>query len=99
MRKKAHQNHKKSSASKVITGMLFSGILGATVGWLTAPASGEELRHRLREEVMGAREKAKSAAGNVESTARELIAEVNEDVDKRIEAASRRKATAAARTS
>lgn len=99
MRKKAHQNHKKSSASKVTTGMLLGGILGATVGWLTAPASGEELRHRLRKEVMGAREKAKSAAGNVESTARELIAEVNEDVDKRIEGASRRKATAAARTS
>jgi hypothetical protein len=46
-------------------------------GRLTAPAAGAETRRRLRGEVMDARERAKTAAGNVESRARELVDEVN----------------------
>lgn len=89
MRRKAHANRRKGNAGKVITGMLLGSVVGATVGWLSAPMSGEEMRHRLRREVVGAREKAKSAVGNVESTARELIAEANENANEDTEAAHR----------
>lgn len=75
MRRKAHKYQGKSSAGKVITGMLLGSVLGATVGWLAAPGSGEETRRRLMGEIAGAREKAKSAMENVESRARELAAE------------------------
>ena len=89
MRRKAHKNHRKSSASKVITGMLLGSVLGATVGWLTAPVSGEEMRRRMRGDLMGAREKAKSAIDNVESQAREVIAEGSEIADEGMAAARR----------
>ena len=46
------------------------------MGWLTAPASGEELRRRLRGDRMSAREKIKTSEGNVESRARELTEEM-----------------------
>jgi gas vesicle protein len=78
MRRKAHKNHRRSSAGKVITGMLIGGVVGATVGWLTAPASGEEIRRRLRGDLVGARAKARSAMENVESKARELVAEARQ---------------------
>lgn len=78
IRRKAHKNREKSSIGKVITGMLVGSLFGATVGWLTAPASGEETRRRIRGDLMGVREKAKSAMENVESTARELVAEANQ---------------------
>ena len=78
MRRKAHRNHRKSSAGKVITGLLVGGVVGATVGWLTAPASGEEIRRRLKGDLVGAREKTRSAMQNVGSKARELVAEVRQ---------------------
>lgn len=78
MRKKALKNLKKSSAGKVITGMVVGSVVGATVGWLTAPASGEETRRRIKGEVMGARQKAKSAMENVESKAREFAAQAHQ---------------------
>jgi gas vesicle protein len=78
MRRKAHKNSRKNGASKVITGMILGGVLGATVGWLTAPASGEEMRRRLKGDIAGARAKAKSALENVESQARELAAEAHQ---------------------
>ena len=81
MRRKAHKNSNERSAGKVITGMLLGSVLGATVGWLTAPTSGQEMRRKLRGEGMRAREKAKTAIGNVESKARELVTEVNESVE------------------
>lgn len=75
MRRKAHKSHSKSRAGKVITGLLLGSALGATVGWLTAPASGEETRRRLMGDIAGVREKAKSAMETIESKARELAAE------------------------
>ena len=78
MRKKAHRNYRKSSAGKVIIGLLVGGVVGATVGWLTAPASGEETRRRLKGDLAEARAKARSAMENVESKARELAAEVRQ---------------------
>jgi gas vesicle protein len=78
MRRKAHRNYSKSTARKVITGLLVGSVVGATLGWLTAPASGEEIRRRLKGDLVGAREKARSAMENVESKARELAAKVRQ---------------------
>ena len=78
MKIKALKDRKRSSAGKVITGMLVGSVVGATVGWLTAPASGEETRRRIRGEMRGARDKVRSAMENVESKARELAAEARQ---------------------
>jgi gas vesicle protein len=78
MRRKAHRTYRKSGAGKVLTGLLVGGVVGATVAWLTAPASGEETRRRLKDNLAGARDKARSAMENVESMARELAAEVRQ---------------------
>lgn len=77
MRRKLFKNHKKMSTGKLVTGILVRGVVGATVGWLTAPASGEELRHSLRSDRISAREKIKTSEGNVESQARELVEEMS----------------------
>ena len=77
MRRKLLKNDKKASAGKVVTGILLGGVVGATVGWLTAPASGAETRRRLRGDLKRAREKIKISEGNVESQARELADEVS----------------------
>jgi gas vesicle protein len=78
MRRKLLENHKKSSAGKLVTGILLGGVVGATVGWLTAPASGEETRRRLMSDRMSAREKIKTSEGNIESQARELTEAIGE---------------------
>ncbi len=39
-------NHKKSFG-KVVTGMLLGSVVGATVGWLSAPITGRELRRKI----------------------------------------------------
>ena len=78
MRRKAHRNYMKRSVGKLITGLLIGGLVGAAVGWLTAPASGEETRRRLQGDLVGAREKARNAMENVESKARGLAAQVRQ---------------------
>ena len=78
MRRKAHKNRSRRSMGKVVTGMLLGSVLGATVGWLTAPTSGEEMRRRIRGEITGAREKVKTAMENVESTAHQVATEANQ---------------------
>lgn len=81
MRRKNHKNLKKAGAANVVTGLLVGSVLGATVGWLTAPASGEEMRRRLRGRRMSARERVKTAEGNIESQARELAAQVSPSIE------------------
>ncbi len=93
MRRKARKNRNKRDIGKVMTGMLVGSVVGAAVGWLTAPTSGEEMRRRIRGEVMSAREKAKTAAQNVESRARDLAAEANENLSAVKESTARRKKT------
>jgi gas vesicle protein len=83
MIRKSHKNDSKAGVGKVVTGMLVGGVVGATVGWLTAPASGAETLRRLRGEGMSARERAKTAVGNLESQARELAQEVSHHTDDR----------------
>jgi gas vesicle protein len=99
MRRKAHKNRNRRSAGKLMTGMLLGGMLGATVAWLTAPTSGEEMRRRIKGEVMEASEKAKTVMNNVESKARNLAAEVNESAGgAKGTATRRRKVTPASRS-
>lgn len=78
-------------AGKVIIAAVVGSVIGATVGLLMAPASGEEMRQRMRSRAVGAREKLKSAVGNVESQARELAEEVNQDVANAKKTVARRK--------
>ena len=77
MRRNLLKSDKKTSAGKVVTGILLGGVVGATVGWLTAPASGEDTRRRFIGDIKSAREKLKTSEGNVESEARELAEQVN----------------------
>ena len=80
MLRKRRKNQNKRDAGKVITGMLLGGLFGATVGLLMAPGSGEETRRRITEGAIGVQEKMKTAAGNVESRARELAEDVSDKV-------------------
>ncbi|MGZ9234028.1 MAG: YtxH domain-containing protein [Anaerolineales bacterium] len=99
MKRKARRDHKKNSVLKIVSGALLGSLLGATVGWLTAPVSGAELRRRIRGEVKGVRAKANTAMGTVESRARELAAEMNESAGEGKETSARRtKATAPSRS-
>jgi gas vesicle protein len=99
MRRREHQNLK-NSAGKVIIGLLIGSVVGATIGWLTAPASGEEMRSRIKGEVKSVRKKAKIVRGNVESRAREreLAKDVNENVKQVKKPVTRRKKAAAIRS-
>ena len=55
-------------------------MFGATVGLLMAPTSGQETRRKITEGAIGVQEKVKTAAGNVESRARELVEDVSDKV-------------------
>lgn len=80
MRRKFRKNRAKRDAGKVITGLLLGSVFGATVALLMAPASGNEIRQRISGEAAGVKEKMKTAAGNIESRARELVEDVNDRV-------------------
>jgi gas vesicle protein len=78
MRRKSRKYRAKRDAGKIITGMLLGSVFGATVALLMAPASGQETRRRITGEAAGVKEKMKTAAGNIESRARELVGDVND---------------------
>ena len=73
------KSYKKASIGKVFIGILVGGAVGATVGWLTAPAADDDIRRRFHRNTMSARERAKTAAGNIESKARDLAETVSND--------------------
>jgi gas vesicle protein len=81
MRRKSQKANRKVSPGKIITGVLAGGMIGATLRWLTAPTAGAETRRQFRSHVMNARDRAKTAADNIESRARELAEEVSKDVE------------------
>lgn len=94
MRRFGFENRRKRSAGKVITAALVGSVVGATVGLLMAPSSGKEMLRRLKGEAMGpeaARERAKTARGNVESQARDLASDVRETFAEAQGAVSRRR--------
>ena len=81
MRRISPKNEQKAGAGKLITGVLVGGVVGATVGWLTTPDSGEKIRRRFRGDTLSAREKAKTVEENLESRTRELVQEVSDTVE------------------
>ena len=42
----------KANLGKLVTGVLAGGVIGAALGWLTAPAAGAETRRQLQSRVM-----------------------------------------------
>jgi len=96
MKLKKHKTRNRMGAGNVMTGLLVGSVVGATVGWLTAPASGAETRRRLKGEAASAREKAKTAAGNFETQARELMEEVRDNAGQVEESVARRRKAAPA---
>jgi gas vesicle protein len=80
MLRKRRKNQNKRDAGKIITGLLLGGLFGATVGLLMAPTAGEETRRKITEGAVGVQEKMKTAAGNIESKARELAEDVSDKV-------------------
>jgi gas vesicle protein len=79
MRRKSRKFNKKAGAGKLVQGLLLGSVLGATVGWLTAPARGEETRRHLAGNLKSVRERLNTAENNVESQARELAEDVKRD--------------------
>jgi gas vesicle protein len=78
------RNNIERNIPKIVAGLVVGSVVGATVGWLTAPASGVEIRRRIMGKAMDSRaaqERAKTAARNVESQARDLAAGVNRTAD------------------
>ena len=75
------------SMGRVFTGLLIGGLIGAAVGFLMAPVTGQELRRTIREEFEGAQERAKSLMGEAEAKGRamqdrgrEVVESIREDV-------------------
>jgi|SRR6188474_2314874 gas vesicle protein len=89
---------KKAGVGKVITGLAVGGVVGATVGLLLAPASGEETISNIKSQAKGIQKKAVKAVGNIEDKAHDLgdkaqtlakdvskdVSEVKEDISERI---------------
>ena len=86
MRRFGLKNRSKRSAGQIVTAALVGSAVGAAVGLLMAPTSGREMLRRIKGEAMGpqaAQERAKTAVGNVESQARELVGDRGTAVSRR----------------
>src|SRR5918993_2326741 len=95
---KTRKRTKNVGVGKVITGVAVGSVVGATVGLLLAPASGEETISNIKSRAKGIQKKAVKAVGNVEHKARGLskkahtlaedvstdVSEVKEDVGERV---------------
>ena len=96
--RKIAKKTKKAGVGKVITGLAVGSVVGATVGLLLAPASGEETVSNIKSQAKGIQKKAIKAVGNIEDKARSLgkkantlakdvskdVSEVKEDVGERV---------------
>lgn len=60
------------SMGRVFTGLLVGGLIGAAVGFLMAPMSGDELRRTIREEFDDAQERAKSVMDDAQEKGRHM---------------------------
>ncbi len=57
---------------RVFTGLLIGGLVGAAVGFLMAPMSGNELRRTIREEFDDAQERARSLMEDAQEKGRQV---------------------------
>lgn len=76
------------SAGRVFAGVLIGGLIGAAVGFLMAPMSGDELRRTLREEFDETQERARSMVEDaqekgrqVQDKGREVVEGIRDDVE------------------
>ena len=69
---KTRKKTKKVGVGKVITGVAVGSVVGATVGLLLAPASGEETISKIKNEAKGIHKNARKAVGKLEDKARGL---------------------------
>jgi len=60
------------SAGRVFAGVLIGGLIGAALGFLMAPMSGDELRRTIREEFDEAQERAMSAMEDAQEKGRQM---------------------------
>ena len=81
MRTKITENGNHGGIGKIITSLVVGSVLGATVGLLMAPTSGEKTRKKIKGEVRGIQKSAKAAVGNVEDRSREIVDDVKENVE------------------
>ena len=93
MKKLWRKNRKRQSLAKILIGLAVGSLIGATVGMLMSPYSGQEIRRRLTGRVKRVQEQAKTAVGNVGSQARELADQVREHANEMPGSVSRRKPT------
>lgn len=71
----------KAGPGKVATGLVLGSIVGATIGLLMAPASGEETRRKIKGKVKGVQMRVKDTAGSIEEQSLELIGEARDGFD------------------
>ena len=81
-RKHAVHRQNKGGIGKVVTGIVIGGLVGAAVGFLMAPSSGAETRHKIKSEVKGIQRRAKDTAGKIEDKGREIIDDARDDLDR-----------------
>jgi len=80
MRSRENKNNK-SGIGKVVTSLVVGSLIGATVGLLMAPSSGEEIRNKIMGEVRSNRKRAKATVGNIEDKGREIAGGVKDNVE------------------
>ena len=93
MKKLWRKNRRNKNLGRILIGLAVGSLIGAAVGMLMSPYSGQELRRRITGQVKGVQEKAKTAVGNVESQARELASQVREHANEMQGSVSRRRTT------
>jgi len=82
MRSKNRENRNNiGSIGKIVTGLIVGSVVGATVGLLMAPTSGEKTLKRIRGEVKGVQKRAKATVGNIEDKSREIVDDVKTNVE------------------
>ena len=80
MRSRENKNNK-GGIGKVVTSLVVGSLIGAAVGLLMAPTSGEEIRNKIMGEVRSNQKRAKAAVGNIEDKGREIAGDVKDNVE------------------
>lgn len=82
MKNKLRENgNNHGGIGKVMASLVIGSVLGATVGLLMAPTSGEKTRKKIKGEVRGVQKRAQAAVGNIEDKGREIVDDVKGNVE------------------